>query len=86
MDTNVIMDKQRKLSAAQKDTQAQNFLSYKESMKFKRVERFHQHYSIRKELGSGAFGSVKLGTHRKTKMPCAIKVIRKEDLQRHNVY
>ena len=41
MDTEVILEKQRKLSSAQKASQAQNFLSYKEAMKFKRVERFH---------------------------------------------
>jgi calcium-dependent protein kinase len=55
-------------------------------MKFKTVASFPKLYSLKKELGTGAFGSVKLGLHRKTKIPCAIKIIKKESLMVHDVY
>jgi len=50
------------------------------------VEKFIDHYSVRRELGSGAFGSVKLGTHKKSGVLCAIKIINKKSLQVANVY
>ena len=61
-------------------------LSSKEAMKFKKVDRFDQLYFMRQELGAGAFGTVHLGEHRKTGVPCAIKIIRKENLQKHEIY
>ena len=50
------------------------------------MQKFHENYSKRKEIGTGAFGSVHLGVHRKTKIPCAIKTIKKSSLQVHEVY
>jgi serine/threonine protein kinase len=50
------------------------------------VGKFTDHYMVRKELGSGAFGSVKLGQHRKSGITCAIKIIRKSSLLVANVY
>ena len=44
------------------------------------------HYEVKKEIGSGAFGAVKLGMHKKSGVPCAIKVIRKSSLKVANVY
>ena len=41
---------------------------------------------MRRELGSGAFGSVKLGQHKQSQVPCAIKIIRKSSLLVANVY
>lgn len=60
-------------------------MSFKEKRKFKTVERFAQHYKMIKDIGSGAFGSVKLGQHRLTETPCAIKIIRKQSLV-NNIY
>ena len=70
----------------EKQEQAQNFLSFKEHQQFKKIEKFLEIYSKRKEIGTGAFGSVFLGLHRKTKMPCAIKTIKKTSLKVHKVY
>ena len=39
-----------------------------------------------KELGSGAFGTVKIGTHKVTGVPCAIKIIKKSSLAVAEVY
>ena len=55
-------------------------------MKFKTVERFATFYSKRKEIGKGAFGTVHLGSHRKTNVPCAIKTIKKTQLNEAEVY
>ena len=61
-------------------------VSFKGAMKFKKVPRFAEFYSKRKEIGSGAFGTVHIGQHRKTNMPCAIKTIKKIDLAKADVY
>ena len=53
---------------------------------FKKTERFTEQYSVRKELGSGAFGSVKLGKHRRSDVPCAIKIIYKTKLRERRVF
>ena len=55
-------------------------ISFKGAMKFKKVARFVEHYSKRKEIGAGAFGSVHIGQHRKSGVACAIKTIKKSDL------
>lgn len=47
---------------------------------------FTDHYRLKKELGSGAFGSVKLGEHRLSKVPCAIKIVKKSKLATAEVY
>ena len=39
-----------------------------------------------KELGSGAFGTVQLGEHKHSGVPCAIKIIKKSSLMVANVY
>ena len=41
---------------------------------------------MKKELGSGAFGSVKLAHHKLSQVPCAVKIIRKSSLLVANVY
>ena len=84
MDT--VMNEQRRLTSAEKKEQADHFLTFKDKMQFKTVARFHEHYSKRKEIGSGAFGTVHIGMHRKTNLPCAIKTIKKESLMVHEVY
>lgn len=47
---------------------------------------FTDHYRLKKELGCGAFGSVKLGEHRLSKVPCAIKIVKKSKLATAEVY
>lgn len=50
------------------------------------MHKFTDFYRISKELGSGAFGTVKLGSHRRSGVPCAIKIIKKESLAVADVY
>ena len=39
-------------------------LDFKEKMKINKVTKFTQVYTLSKELGAGAFGSVYLGKHK----------------------
>ena len=59
-----VVNNQRRLTKAERDTQAQEMLSFKGTMKFKVIERFATLYSKRKEIGQGAFGTVHIGQHR----------------------
>lgn len=36
------------------------------------------HHNVGKTLGKGTFGKVKLGTHRRTGLPVAIKILEKD--------
>ena len=74
------------MTAAERDQQAEHVISFMTVRGFKKVERFTEHYSVRKELGSGAFGSVKLGKHRRSEVPCAIKIIYKTKLKERRVF
>lgn len=86
IDFNKVRNDQRRLTAKEIADRQDRLLDFKESMKFKKVKRFDQFYIIRQELGAGAFGSVKLGEHCKTHMACAIKIIKKQSLRKHQVY
>ena len=55
-------------------------------MKFKRVERLDESYQVVGELGSGQFGTVKEGMHKRSQMPCAIKIIKKSSLKRNEIF
>ena len=55
-------------------------------MKFKQVYNFAANYKLGRELGAGAFGTVKLATHRRSKMVCAVKIIKKIKLQEQKIY
>ena len=72
-----VVQKQRRLTQQQRKDQAIKFLNFKGHKAFKKVERFNEHYKIQKELGSGSFGSVRLGYHKKSEVPVAIKIIKK---------
>ena len=74
------------MTAAERKEQTERFLNFKAQKSFKKVERFTDLYKIQKELGSGSFGSVRLGQHRKSGVPCAIKIVNKSLLSQAEVY
>ena len=55
-------------------------------MKFKKIDNFRDHYMLGRDLGSGAFGTVKIGQHRRSNMTCAVKIIKKQKLREHHIY
>lgn len=71
---------QRAKTMGEKKIQSDHFLSFKTQQAFKTVTHLTDHYTLVEELGSGAFGSVHLAKHKKSDVPCAVKVIRKKSL------
>lgn len=69
-----------------KRKQHDKFLTFKSAMKFKQIQSFAKQYRVSKELGKGNFGVVKIGQHRRSGMPCAVKIIKKQSLQVAQVY
>ena len=74
------------MTEKERKEQTERFLHFKNARAFKQVEKFTDIYSLRKELGAGQFGSVRLGKHRKSGVPCAIKIIKKSKVGEAPVY
>ena len=73
-----MMDRHRNNTSDFKRKQYDRFLNIKSAKKFRFVHNFAKHYRVSKKLGEGNFGVVKIGCHRRTGMPCAVKVIKKQ--------
>ena len=80
------MKNHRRMTQDQRSNQIERFINVKQFTKFQEVAKFSEHYKLGKELGRGAFGVVKVGTHRKSGVPCAIKTVIKEKLDEYDVY
>ena len=74
------------MTKAEREEQTARFLNFKSAKAFKQVERFKDLYETKKQLGQGSFGQVRLGTHRKSGVPCAIKIIKKSLLSQAEIY
>ena len=81
-----IVKQQRRMTAAEREEQTARFLNFKSAKAFKQVERFKDLYETKKQLGQGSFGQVRLGMHRKSGVPCAIKIIKKSLLSQAEIY
>ena len=81
-----VIKQQRRMTAAEREEQTARFLNFKSAKAFKQVERFKDLYETKKQLGQGSFGQVRLGTHRKSGVPCAIKIIKKSLLSQAEIY
>ena len=80
------MEKHRRKTMVERENDIERFIEAKDSnKKFRQVEKFSEHYKLGKELGRGTFGVVKIGTHRKSGVPCAIKIVTKEKLVEYDV-
>ena len=60
-------------------------LTFKDFKGFKTVKDIHEHYRFYKALGKGSFGEVLCAEHIKAKVPCAVKVIRKKSIEKHDI-
>lgn len=89
LDLNKIDEVKRRTSTrTKKQIDEQNMLipNMKQVKGFKKIRNITDNYILGKELGSGSFGTVRLGQHRQTKVAVAIKIIKKSKLRESEVY
>lgn len=60
-------------------------LSFKDIKGFKAITDIHEHYRFYKTLGKGSFGEVLLAKHIKADVECAVKVVRKKNLEKQAI-
>jgi hypothetical protein len=60
-------------------------LSFRDVKGFKQITDIHEHYRFYRQLGKGSFGEVLLGEHIHARVQCAIKVIRKKSIEKHDI-
>ncbi len=75
-----ILTKQRELTTEERKQQSERFLTYQTKKSFKTITLLSEFYKVERELGNGAFGCVKLASHKVSGTPCAIKIITKKSL------
>ena len=56
-------------------------LAFKDFKGCKKVDDIHKHYEFFKILGKGSFGEVFLSKHIKANVQCAVKVIKKKNIE-----
>jgi len=86
MDTEEILKRQSAKKAAQLLKDQERILGFKAAKGFKKINNITDMYTIGKELGAGAFGAVRVGQHKATKVVVAIKIIKKVKLQESEIY
>ena len=60
-------------------------LSFKDFKGFKKIKDIGDHYSFFKTLGKGSFGEVMQAEHIKANIDCAVKIIKKKNIQNHKI-
>ena len=60
-------------------------LSFKDFKGFKRVKDIHERYRFFKLLGKGSFGEVVMAEHIQAQVRCAIKIIKKRSIEKHDI-
>lgn len=84
--TEEIIRKQSLKKKSQLHQEQERILGFKAAKGFKTIENITNTYTVGKELGAGAFGAVRVGQHKSTKVVVAIKVIKKALLQESEIY
>lgn len=70
-------------SASQRNDKYRKVISFKDFKGFKKVEDITQNYELGETLGSGSFGTVKRARHIRGNVDCAVKCIKKKEIQKH---
>ena len=60
-------------------------LNFKDFRGFKFVKNIKERYKIGRVLGEGSFGQVRIALHRQADIKCAIKIIRKDKINNHEI-
>ena len=59
--------------------------SFKTFRGLKKIENIKDRYKIGQVLGEGSFGQVRIAIHRQANIKCAIKIIKKEKVNEHQI-
>ena len=70
-------------STNHKNDKYRKVISFKDFKGFKRVEDISLNYELGETLGSGSFGTVKRAKHIRGNVDCAVKCIKKREIQKH---
>lgn len=62
-----------------------HILNFKDFKGLKRVNSLKERYKVGRVLGEGSFGQVRIGLHRKAQLKCAIKIIRKDKIEKSQI-
>jgi len=60
-------------------------LSFKDFKGFKKVGDITDHYKFYNALGKGSFGEVMKAEHTKANVVCAVKIIKKKAIEKHQI-
>ena len=63
----------------------QHILNFKDFRGFKKVANIKERYKIGRVLGEGSFGQVRIAMHRSADIKCAVKIIRKDKINEHQI-
>ena len=63
----------------------QHILTFKDFRGFKKVQNIKERYKIGRVLGEGSFGQVRIAMHRAADIKCAVKIIRKDKINEHQI-
>ena len=67
------------------DQRYKHILNFKDFRGFKKVDNIKDRYKIGRVLGEGSFGQVRIALHRQAEVKCAIKIIRKDKINDHEI-
>ena len=60
-------------------------LSFKDFKGFKKSVDINTKYMLYETLGKGSFGEVRKALHVKAQVPCAMKIIKKREIEKHQI-
>jgi len=65
--------------------QYRKFISFKDFKGFKHIDDLSHTYELSDTLGQGSFGVVKRARHLRANIDCAIKCIKKKEIEKHQI-
>jgi len=69
----------------QRNDKYRKVISFKDFKGFKKVDDITLNYELGETLGSGSFGTVKRARHIRGNVDCAVKCIKKREIQKHQI-
>jgi serine/threonine protein kinase len=60
-------------------------ITFRDFKGFKKVDDIRELYSMGAQLGKGSFGEVRKALNLKLKLECAVKIIKKASVNRHQI-